>query len=68
MDTYTISKAYHWTNDKEIEITSENLYYAELCNGSGCQCNSLKNGEEIRLCCNKIADLIREIETLNQNE
>ena len=66
MDTYRIKKAYHWTNDIEIEIRSENLYFSELCNGSGCQVNSRNNQELIHQKCRQIADLIREIETLNK--
>ncbi len=65
MDTYTIKKAYHWTNDTEIEIESENLIYSEVENLSGCQSRNLNNNEEIRKKCSEIADLIRDIEKLN---
>jgi hypothetical protein len=68
MDTYTIKKAYHWTNDNEIEIKSENLIFIELCNGGGCQSTSGVNNDEILKRCYKIADLIREIEVLNQSK
>jgi len=67
MDTYTIKKAYHWTDDREIVITSENLIYSELgSNHSGCQCTNVYNQELIHQKCRKIADLIREIEQLNK--
>lgn len=66
MNTYTIKKAYHWTNDSEIEIKSENLLYTELGNThSGCQCKNMDNHEIIHEKCRQIADLIREIEKLN---
>ena len=68
MDTYTIKKAYHWTNDNEIKIESENLIFIELCNGGGCQSNSIYNNDEILKRCDQIADLIREIEVLNQSK
>lgn len=71
MDTYTIKKAYPWTRDSEIEISSENLLYSELNNLSGCQSMNKKNNELIRDKCFQISELIREIEKLNvsiQNE
>ncbi len=67
MDTYTIKKAYHWTND--LEISSENLLYVEFGQThSGCQCNNIENQKAISIRCNRIADLIREIEILNKTE
>lgn len=67
MDTYTIKKAYHWTSTTEIEITSENLIYTELCDThSGCQNSSTKNSDEIHKKCVQVADLIREIDKLNK--
>ena len=68
MDTYTIKKAYHWTDDNEIKIESENLSFIELCNGGGCQSNNGNNNDAILERCYKIADLIREIEVLNQSK
>jgi hypothetical protein len=67
MDTYTINKAYHWTEDKELEITSENLIFIELCHGSGCQCVG-EDQEQIRLLCHEIADIIRKIDELNKKQ
>lgn len=65
MDTYTIKKAYHWTEDRELDITSENLTYCELGGShSGCQSNSEDNNDEIHKKCNQIADLIRDIDKL----
>ena len=67
MDTYTIRKAYHWTTDLDIEIDSENIRYSELNKThSGCQCRNLSNQEAIHKKCTQIAQLIREIEILNQ--
>jgi hypothetical protein len=67
MDKYTIQKAYHWTNDDDIEITSENLLYTELGKTHiGCQCNSMKNQRKITKICIQIAKLIRQIEELNK--
>lgn len=66
MDTYTIKTAYHWVNDLEIEIKSENLIYVESgTTHSGCQCKNMDNHDVIHDKCRKIADLIREIEKLN---
>lgn len=66
MDIYTIKKAYHWTNDKELEVLSEGLRYSELGpNHFGVQCNNLENSEKIRRKCREVANLIREIEVLN---
>lgn len=66
METYIISKACPWTKSNEITIESENLLYSEIAALSGCQSNSVKYNEKIREKCNKIADLIREIELLNK--
>jgi len=67
MDVYTIKKAYHWTDDSEIAITSNNLIYSELGPAHhGCQSRSLKNNELIRDKCRQVADLIREIDNLNK--
>ena len=66
MDTYIIKKAYHWTKDRDIEIKSENLIFAEAGNThSGCQSANISNNDEIHKRCAKIAELIREIEDLN---
>ena len=63
METYTIKKSYHWTDDRDVEIQSESLIYAEMGRFSGVQCNG--DNDEIRKRCDKIAVLIREIEDLN---
>ena len=68
MDTYTITKAQHWTADKEIRIESPGLFYVEICNGSGAQCRSVENSDKIREYCNQVADLIRKIDELNKVE
>lgn len=65
MDTYTIKKAYHWTTDTELEITSENLIFVELGPGSGCQCVG-EDQERIRQLCHEVADRIRKIDELNK--
>ena len=50
----------------ELEITSENLNYAEIgTEGYGLQCNSLENRQVIIEKCNQVTDLIREIDKLN---
>ena len=67
MDTYTIKKAYPFTNDNEIEISSENLLYAELGKTHfGVQVSNLENYKKIQKLCCKVADLIREIDELNK--
>lgn len=66
MNDYSISKAYHWTDDNELEISSKDLLYVEAGGGSGMQCNSVKNYDKINEKCKKIADLIREIDQLNK--
>ena len=66
MDTYVITKAYP-LDTTEITIKSINLLYSEMTHvGSGCQSNSIKNNDAIHKKCRQIADLIREIETLNK--
>jgi len=67
MDIYTIKKAYHWTNDKELEITSNNLLYIEAGESHhGVQCSNLDNYNKILEKCKQIVCLIREIDTLNK--
>lgn len=65
MDTYTVKKAYHWTIDSDIEISSSNLLFCEAGNMSGCQCMVMENEERIRSICHQISDLIRELDILN---
>ena len=67
-DTYTIKKAYPWCKlGFEIEISSNNLLYAELCGThSGCQTNNLDNQDKIHELCVKVSELIQEIDKLNQ--
>ena len=68
MDTYTIKKAYHWTNGDELEIKSKNLTYAEFgTTHAGCQCVNQVNIDAILDRCNQVAVLIREIDELNKN-
>ena len=66
MDKYTIKHPYIGSKHQELEITSENLLYAEICEGSGCQVRNSKNQDLIHGKCKEIADLIREIEDLNK--
>jgi len=66
MEIYTVSKAYHWTKDSEIKIESDTLYYSEAGPMHGVQCNAPKNEDRILQLCKQIADAIREIELLNQ--
>lgn len=67
MDNYTIKKAFHWTDDSEIEIKSENLHYGELgSNHSGCQSSSLKNNDKIHKLCVKLSEIVKEIDKLNK--
>ena len=69
MDTYIIKKAYHFTNDNDIEIKSECILFVENGpHGFGLQCNNMKNYQKIATKCYKIAELIREIEELNKIE
>jgi len=69
MDTYIIKKAYHWTNDHDIEIKSEGVLFVENgAHGFGLECNNMKNHKKIATKCHEIADLIREIEELNKIE
>lgn len=66
---YTIRKAYHWAKSNEVEISSDGLIYAELGGTHhGVQCMNLKNEDEILKKCKQIADLIREVDKLNQTE
>ena len=65
MKTYKIYQAYPWVKTNELTIESENLLYTEVASLSGCQSNNVKYNDEIRKKCNQIADLIREIEILN---
>lgn len=72
ISTYTIKHAYPYLpNSLEIEIVSDGLVYSEaIVKGgmySGCQTISISKevNDEIRLKCNQIADLIREIDQLN---
>lgn len=66
MDTYTITPPYTNSNYNELQITSENLFYAEICDGSGCQVMNMENKDLIHEKCMEIANLIREIEILNK--
>jgi len=66
MDKYTIRYPYKDSKYNEIEITSDNLLYAEICNGSGCQVVNLNNEALIHNKCKEIANLIRDIEILNK--
>tara|TARA_R110002020_G_scaffold193907_1_gene394468 strand:- start:136 stop:342 length:207 start_codon:yes stop_codon:yes gene_type:complete len=66
MDKYTIKHPYINSKYQEVEIISENLLYAEICDGSGCQVRNLKNADLIHHKCKEIAELIREIEHLNK--
>lgn len=62
---YTVRRIFKKSPFNEIEIISENLIYSEIQNGSGCQVMNLDNNDLIHDKCRKIADLIREIEELN---
>ena len=67
--TYTIKCGYPYTSKNEVEISSEDLLYAEInTTHSGVQCNNNKNSEIIRKKCGQISDLIREIDKLNTCE
>ncbi|NQZ76813.1 MAG: hypothetical protein HRT61_12050 [Ekhidna sp.] len=66
---YTIRKAYHWTESNEVEISSDGLIYAELGDTHyGVQCMNQENEDEILKKCKQIADLIREVDKLNQTK
>ena len=53
--------------NNEISIKSYNLIYSEIgSNHSGVQVTNLKNEEEIHKKCRHVADLIREIDKLNE--
>lgn len=66
MDTYVISRAFPWSNNMEIQILSDGIYYAEMGTvHSGCKVMNQNNEDEIHKKCQQIADLIRDIEKLN---
>jgi hypothetical protein len=70
MDTYTIKHPY-WgkllkNGFMEIEIQSENLLYSEIhMSHAGLQCKVVDETDAIKHKCRQIADLIREIDKLN---
>jgi hypothetical protein len=67
METYIISKAYHWTKSNEIEIKSKNLIYSQIGEmHHGLQANSIINHLEILMKCKQVAELIKEIDKMNQ--
>ena len=49
----------------ELEIVSENLIYGEIGFGVGCQCKNMDKQKEILDKCKQVANLIREIDKLN---
>ena len=67
MNTYTIRKAYHWTDDKDIEIESTNLIFIEADNHHGLQCSNVSKQvhDQILNKCSQIAKIIKEIDELN---
>jgi len=67
MDYYTIQIAYPWEiNPHEITIKSETLEYTEMGSiHSGCQCKNMDKQKLIHDKCKEVADLIREIDKLN---
>jgi hypothetical protein len=67
METYIISKAYHWTKSNEIEIKSKNLIYSEVGETHhGVQAKNTLNYLEILMKCKQVAELIKEIDKMNQ--
>lgn len=69
MDRYIIKQAYPWQNENvyELEICSDNLIYTELGDThSGVQVMNDDNKDLIHLKLRQVADLIREIDQLNQ--
>jgi hypothetical protein len=67
MDKYIIEKAWHWTKDSQVRITSKNLEYVETCLGNGLQCNG-NNIDKIMKRLEKVACLIKEIDFLNKEK
>lgn len=71
MDRYLILPAYPWEKNKyrEVTIESQSLLYTELGDThAGSQVTNQSNKELIHNKLKQVADLIREIDTLNQPE
>jgi len=66
MDTYTIKKAYHWTDRQDIEINSENLLFIETNSLVGCQIRNQNNETQILNKLKQISKLIKEVDELNK--
>lgn len=68
MEKYTIKHPYEGINStyKEVEIRSDNLYYGELNLSSGGMVRNTKNEDLIHEKCKEVAQLIREIDKLNE--
>jgi hypothetical protein len=49
----------------ELQIESKGLIYAEIASSYGVQCMSKKHHNTIALKCREVANLIREIDKLN---
>lgn len=65
MKIYKIIFPFPNSKHKEVNISSENLEYAEICGNSGCQVVNTANEKLIYEKCKLIAELIREIDELN---